>query len=304
METGAQAQTITQTLNLREGWNAVHLRVETSTDLATLFAGTPVEVVTSFYPGKHKVASLQDLTAEPSKSPEWRTWQAAGRAGAFLNNLHSLESGRAYLIKATSAATLSISGTVVLDRLEWQSQSFNLTGLPADPASPATFAGFFAASPAHQPLRVFKLNTGKWQQVVGSATIEPGTAYWIWCGEGSEYQGPLDLRAPLDPTLSDDSDAVTIGLVSSSGLPLSVQVTASGSLPLTGMTRLRIPDAVPSALSSTPVPFSASTIESAQYRIARASGAAQTAGASSILEFRAAGVRLSVPIRAAALTTP
>ena len=301
---GAQAQTSTQTLHLREGWNAVHLRVAPSADIAGIFAGTPVEVVTSWYPGKQKVSSLQDLSAEPWKSPEWRTWQASGRPGAFLNNLHALESGRAYLIKARRAAEVPVTGAVALDRLQWQSQSFNLTGLPADPESPATLAGFFAGSPAHQPLRVFKLNAGKWQSVSGTATIEPDAAYWIWCGEGSEFQGPLDLRLPENPVLADAASSFTVGLLSASATPLPVRVTATGSLPLTGITRERLAGAAPAVLATAPLTFSANPVEPGQYRIAWAVGAAPATGAASVLEFRSAGVRLSVPVRSAAVTAP
>jgi hypothetical protein len=301
----ASAQTSTQTLHLLAGWNAVHLRVAPTTDIAGVFAGTPVEVVSSWYPEKQKVAALQDLSAEPWKSAEWRTWQAGGKAGAFLNNLHALESGRAYLVKASSAVNVMVTGTVALERLRWHSQSFNLTGLPADPAAPATLAGFFAASPAHQPLRVFKLNAGRWQAVPGTAAIEPDTAYWVWCGEGSEYQGPLDVRAAQNPTLNSAEDAVTIGLLSTSATALPVRVTASGTLPLTGVTRERLTDAPPAAITASPLTFSANPGEPGQYRLSWASGATPAAGATSLLEFRAAGVRLTMPVRfAPAVSAP
>jgi hypothetical protein len=301
----ARAQTTTQTLHLKEGWNAVHLRVAPVTDIAGVFAGTPVEVVSSWYPEKQKVVALQDLAAEPWKSAEWRTWQASGRAGAFLNNLHALENGRSYLIKASVAADVSISGTVGLNRLRWQSQSFNLTGLPADPAAPATLAGFFAASPAHQPLRVFKLNAGKWQSVPSSAAIDPEEAYWVWCGEGSEYQGPLDVRASENPTLNSSEDTLTVGLLSTTGATLPVRVTASGTLQLIGITRERLAGAVPAAINSTPITFSANPGEPGQYRLSWAAGTAPAAGAASLLEFRAAGVRLTMPVRfAPAVSAP
>ncbi len=138
----APAQTSSQTLQLQEGWNAVHLRVTPqASSVAAVFAGTPVEVVSSWYPEKQQVASLQDPAAEPWKSAEWRTWLADGRAGAFLNNLHALESGRSYLIKASTAATITVAGTLTLDRLAWHAQSFNLTGLPADPETPINDRG-------------------------------------------------------------------------------------------------------------------------------------------------------------------
>jgi hypothetical protein len=296
---GAQAQTTTQTLALNAGWNAVHLRVTPqASSVATLFAGTPVEVVSSWYPEKQKVASLQDPTAEPWKSAEWRTWQADGRAGAFLNNLHALESGRSYLIKAAAATTISVSGTVTLDRLTWHAQSFNLVGLPADPAAPATLGAFFAASPAHLPLRAFKLTTGRWQAVPATAAIDPSAAYWIWCGEGSEFQGPLDVRVSGNLGLSraETNSSTTVSLLSTSASPLTVTVTASGNFALTGITRERLAGISPALVSAVPLSFSASAGEPSQYRFAPAVGSPPVNGATSVLEFRAAGVRLSVPV--------
>ncbi len=295
----APAQTSSQTLQLQEGWNAVHLRVTPqASSVAAVFAGTPVEVVSSWYPEKQQVASLQDPAAEPWKSAEWRTWLADGRAGAFLNNLHALESGRSYLIKASTAATITVAGTLTLDRLAWHAQSFNLTGLPADPEAPSTIGAFFASSPAHLPLRAFKLNAGKWQSAPATAVIDPSVAYWIWCGEESEFQGPLDVRVRGNLSLSRSgaNSSTTVSLLSTSASPLPVVVTASGNLALTGMTRERLAGISPALVSTVPLGFSASAVEPSQYRFALPAGSEPAAGATAVLIFRAAGVRLSVPV--------
>ena len=294
----ANAQDAEQTLNLIEGWNAVHLRVTPDGTMASVFDGAPVELVTTWYPEKLKVSSLQDPAAEPWKNSEWRTWQVSGLPGAFLNNLHAMESGRAYLIKARAAATIRLRGTPSADRLQWEAQSFNFTGLPADPASPATFAGFFAGSAAHQPLRAFKMVAGNWQPVSANSTINPSEAYWIWCGEGSEFQGPLDVRVRENPILNSSSESFPIKLVSNSGSPMAVQVTATGSLPLAGISRQRSANATPVTLGSNPAVFSATAGEAQDYRISWAAAATPAVpGSSSVLQFRAAGVRLTVPVR-------
>lgn len=293
----ADAQVSSQIVQLSAGWNSVHLQVVPDGTVGETFGGTPVDLVTTFYPEKQQVAALQDPAAEVWKNPEWRTWQPVGRPGDFLNNLHALEGGRAYLIRSTAAATLTVSGTLATGRLRWQAQSFNFTGLPADPESPATFAGFFANSPAHQPLRAYRLLTGKWHPVAPTAAITPGAAYWIWCGEGSEYQGPLDVRVTENPQLNTAEDSVTIGLLSTTGIALPVRITARGTLPLTAVTRERLTAATPAGLSSEPHTFSANPVDPGWYRIAWAAGAAPSAGAASLLEFRAAGVCLTVPVR-------
>ena len=87
-------------------------------------------------------------------------------------------------------------------------------------------------------------------------------------------------------------------------VPPRVRVTATGALPLEGVTRERIAGAAPAAISATPLTFTAEPVVSGQYRIAWAAGAVPAAGAASILEFRAAGVRLAVPVRSAADAAP
>lgn len=302
----ARAQYSTQTVVLQAGWNAVHLRIAPVGELSAIFAGTPVETVSAWYPEKQKVASLQDPGAEPWKSTEWRTWQGAGKPGAFLNNLHALESGKGYLIKARAAATVTLSGTVVRDRLRWQAQSLNLTGLPADPEAPATLAGFFANSPAHLPLRVFRLNAGRWQAVPGPTRIDPQAAYWIWCGEGSEYQGPLDVRIGGTLTLGGVEESFTLGLMGAAGTALPVRVTARGTLPLTGLARERLTPPAGMRLGSTEITFTAGAGEARDYRIAWTAGATPATGSATVLELRAAGVRLAVPVNSgpAAATAP
>jgi hypothetical protein len=287
----ALAQTDSQTIQLQAGWNAVPLRVAPETEMGQIFAGTPVEMVTTWYPEKQKVASLQDLAAEPWKGTEWRTWQRSGRAGAFLNNLHALESGRSYLIKSASAATVTLSGKIEPTRLAWQPQSFNLTGLPADPAAPATLAAFFADSAAHRPLKAFRLVAGKWQAVPAASAIDPTIAYWIWCGEGSEFQGPLDVRVKGRAALNDGGATLSMDVLSPSAATLNVQITAQGTLPLSADLRQEAP-----VLLSSGGSFAIGGGSNAQCRLSWAAGAAPTAGAQSLVTLRAAGVRLTVPV--------
>lgn len=281
------AQAASQTLRLAVGWNAVHLDVVPTGSVGEIMGGVPVDLVTTFYPEKQRVTALHDPAAEVWKNAEWRTWQAEGGPGAFLNNLHALEGGRAYLIRATAAATLTLTGAPATGRLRWQAQAFNFTGLPADPDSPATFAGFFAHSPAHLPLRAYRLVTGKWQPVTPTEPIKRGAAYWIWCDEGSEFQGPLDLR-PDGPGVIAEGGSFAVKLLGVSGLPLPVRVSATGSLAL-GITP---PDGFRSAALPAEVPAGAG--EPLSYRFTTLG--VPVSGESAVVDFRAAGVRISLPV--------
>jgi hypothetical protein len=286
-----QAQSLTQTVTLQQGWNSVWLEVEPAqADPDLLFAGLPVEMVTTFIPVSAKYTSLRDPAADTWKDAEWRTWQPETAAGGFLNNLHQLTAGQAYLIKATTGTTLTISGQAALNRLNWRPQTFNLVGLPVDPASPITLGAFFANSPAHTPLRAFRLLNGRWVQASSAEPAVAGRAYWVWCGTGSDHQGPVSLRGgsiTLNP--ADGMGSVEFRLAGASALTISL--TATGSLPLArlgGGTRT----ALTSAQSLTAVAG-----EWTPFRIGHASlTSIPTAPAASLLEIRTSGVLWRVPV--------
>lgn len=282
-----QAQTSSQTFILQPGWNSVWLETEPDNpDPAVLFAGQPVEMVTTFLPLAAKYTSLRDPNSDTWKDAEWRTWQPETASGAFLNNLHRLTAGQGYLIKATAAATVTISGKARLHRLEWRPQSFNLVGLPVDPVSPATLGAFFANSPAHAPLRAFRLLNGKWVQASSAEPVQAGRAYWIWCGTGSDHQGTVSLRASsggLTLNAADSQGSVEFRPAGSAAI--TVTLSASGSVPLTrlGGATITAPfSVVASASEWTPVRFG---LESAP-----------SANAASLLEIRAAGLLWRVPV--------
>lgn len=286
-----QAQSLTQTVTLQQGWNSVWLEVEPSqADPDLLFAGLPVEMVTTFIPVSAKYTSLRDPAADTWKDAEWRTWQPDTAAGSFLNNLHQLTAGQGYLIKATTGTTLTIPGTARLNRFEWRPQSFNLVGLPVDPASPITLGAFFANSPAHTPLRAFRLLNGKWVQASSAEPTVAGRAYWVWCGTGSDHQGPVSLRGgSISLNAADGMGSVEFRPAGNAALTISL--TATGSLPLArlgGGTRT----ALTSAQSLTAVAG-----EWTPFRIGHASlTSIPAAPAASLLEIRTSGVLWRVPV--------
>lgn len=286
-----QAQSLTQTVTLQQGWNSVWLEVEPSqADPDLLFAALPVEMVTTFIPVSAKYTSLRDPASDTWKDAEWRTWQPETAAGSFLNNLHQLTAGQGYLIKATTGTTLTIPGTVRLNRFDWRPQSFNLVGLPVDPASPITLGAFFANSPAHTPLRAFRLLNGKWMQASSAEPAVAGRAYWVWCGTGSDHQGPVSLRGgSISLNAADSMGSVEFRPAGASALTISL--TATGSLPLA-----RLAGGTRTALSSAQS-LTAVAGEWTPFRIGHASlTSIPTAPAASLLEIRTSGVLWRVPV--------
>lgn len=233
----ACAISASQTISLQEGWNAVFLEVQPA-DVAPekVFAGQPVEMCAAWLPTAARVESLTDPGALPTKAAEWHVWQPEASPSAFLNNLRGLKARQALLIKAGAAATFTVSGEPVFERRTWVAPSFNLTGFDVDPAAPPTFARFFDGSRAHAGMRIFKLVAGKWQAVAGSETIQRGKAYWVWCNEGSDFQGPVDVSVPLAGegalSLANDGGAARLELSSNGTVPVTLNLSAAGTLPL------------------------------------------------------------------------
>lgn len=291
-----QAQSLTQTLTLQPGWNSVWLEVEPSQpDPDVLFAGQPVEMVTTFIPLAAKYTSLRDPASDTWKDAEWRTWQPETASGAFLNNLHQLTPGQGYLIKATAAVTVTIAGKAMLNRFDWRPQSFNLVGLPVDPESPITLGAFFANSPAHTPLRAFRLLSGKWVQASAAEPAVAGRAYWVWCGTGSDHQGPVSLRTSSNIVLNAADSQGSVEFRPVGAAALTVSITATGSVPLA-----RLGGATRTAITSTQS-LTAVAGEWTPFRIGHASlSSIPAASAASLLEIRCSGVLWRVPVT----TTP
>lgn len=286
-----QAQSLTQTVTLQQGWNSVWLETQPDEpNPAMLFAGQPVEMVTTFLPVSAKYTSLRDPAADTWKDAEWRTWQPETASGAFLNNLHQLTAGQGYLIKATSAASIIIPGKAALNRFNWRPQSFNLVGLPVDPSAPITLGAFFANSPAHTPLRAFRLLNGKWVQASSAEPAVAGRAYWVWCGTGSDHQGPVSLRGGSIALNAADSMG-SVEFRPAGNAALTISLTATGSLPLAYLS-----SGTRTALSSAQS-LTAPAGEWTPFRIGHASlTSIPSAPAASLLEIRTSGVLWRVPV--------
>ena len=223
----------TQSIALQAGWNAVFIEVEPAdTAPAVVFAGAPVEIVSTYYADRSPVEFLRDPAEQAWTDAGWSTWYAPSRQDAFLSKLHAIQANRPYLIKATAAYTLNLLGEVKFSSLEWQPNSLNLVGFHVDPAAPPTFATFFAGSEAHTGQSMYKLVSGHWKPVtnLSGEPVRAGQAYWVGCAKGSIYQGPLTVTIPYGDKLDFGAQASvqTIQLVNTGTVPLAITVTDSG----------------------------------------------------------------------------
>ena len=197
--TSAVRGAITQTLALNPGWNAVYFEVDPAEPApARVFDGLPVDAVATHDAVPVGGQFVKDPGANLALAQGWAVWYAPSRPDAFLSNLYEMQGAKAYLIHATTNATLVLAGDVPPALTTWKPDAFNFVGFPLQSPGAPTFAQFFAGSPAHNPGRIYRLAEGKWRQVMNPAaeSMRAGEAFWIYCKGASDYTGPVQVSPP------------------------------------------------------------------------------------------------------------
>ena len=229
----------TQTVTLQKGWNAVFLQVyPTNSDPAQVFAQLPVSIVATYFAKHTAVQFISDPAKTSWKKEGWGVWYAPQRADAFLSTLYAILGNRAYLVYAERDYVWNITGQVLFEPVQWQSDSFNLVGFTLDTASPPTFQKFYSGSPAHQPLTIFRLLNSRWTQVFDTVTtpMKDGEACWVYCAGGSDYQGPLGIKTLLANCLEfgDSTSTLDLTMRNDGTVPMDISLFAPSNpaLPL------------------------------------------------------------------------
>ncbi len=250
--TSASAQWTTQTLSLNAGWNVVFLEVEPyPAQCDSIFGDIPVASVWTYDQRFSSVEFIQDLSELTSELPQWRRYFPPGDSRAFTTNLFILEAGRAYLIEATQATVWNVVGKPRMTRQQWKPGEYNFAGFWVDPGNPPTFSDWFSGSTSHQPLDIWGLDTaGVWRKVTNTTTsrMSRGRAYWVFCSEQSDFQGPVEIRLSQGTsleygltiveqtlefkTVASSTRTLTINRVTSEAAPDSSVPSLCGAVPL------------------------------------------------------------------------
>ena len=166
--TTAQAATVTQTIELEPGWNAIYLEVEPEINaIEQVFAGIPVASVWRWIPDDRPVSFIQDPDEELMTIDGWYGYFPAERPESVLTNLYNINANQAYLVKlqGSSSRTLRVTGQPALRPMTWRTDDFQLTGFPVEPGNGPTFASWFAGSEAHQGQSIYRLENGQWSEI-------------------------------------------------------------------------------------------------------------------------------------------
>lgn len=239
---GVRAEsTRTQTLSLQAGWNAIFVEVQPSNSApAAVFSGGVVQTVAWFRKGGLDAQYIRNPGDAPWRAEGWSVWHAAGQPEAVLTDLFNVQAGQAYLVRATAATTVRITGEARFHRLEWQPNNCTFTGLPVAATDGPSFKQFFAGSPAHQRHRIYRLESGSWKLVRDPAATKAraGEAYWIQTDGASSYQGPLKVNLPLTGELDFNrtADAFPLRIENATPTPrANVTLTLSGGTGALGL---------------------------------------------------------------------
>jgi hypothetical protein len=256
--TSSHAQSLTQDMELRPGWNAIWLEVEApDRSPASVFAGLPVQSVWTWSDRVSATDFIQNPGDAGWNRAQWLSYFPEGSPEAVLSNLRAVLPQRAYLVKlgGDQPVRWSIRGRPILRTPKWAADAYNLRGFPVDSEAPPTFKSFFRPSAAHYAPAtglesIFTLGPdGQWSQVSPEATLQRGIAYWVYTRGPSDYIAPFHLELNTGDVVDFDATQGRVNLTLhnrhalSKGIRIEHQVTNGTHLVL-------IPSPISSATNS------------------------------------------------------
>ncbi len=240
----AEAQLVSEEIQLQSGWNAVWFNVapqpsEIVDFLATQPPPLDCQAVWTFEPTPG--AALDPAVGGPGR------WLVYDRdTPPALRTLRTLQGHRAYFIKVNVGGTLQLSGEPVIRPFSFSGRISNLFGAMSDPlGGPLTFEEFFAHPSAAgkivsggAPLKhdIFSMSGGQLVRRTITDPIALNAAYWIKVGQDFSYAGPLDVTSSANGASFGSSTAIqTLSIdVPSSPAGRTVSVQARPCVELDG----------------------------------------------------------------------
>lgn len=203
----AQAQWLTQSIDLKAGWNAVFLHVDAShTTLDTLIGSdinNPIQEIWRWNPPAS--AQFTDSPQNPNAGSEWSSWLRSQPGG----NTQRAVGDTAYLVRISANVptyTWTVKGRPVAPRNDWTLSGLNFVGFPTTPSAPPKFDAFLAAAPELQSItpEIYSYPGGELgtnnpallpKYLFRLTPVKRGQAYWIRSGDVfNHYFGPFSVR--------------------------------------------------------------------------------------------------------------
>lgn len=202
----ARAQWITQTLELKAGWNAVFLHVDASHATLDQLVGagapvlTPVEQVWRWTPNPAAAQFVQSPQQPVDSGSQWAAWK---RSDGGASTLQRLSGNIACLVYSTADFTWELKGQPVLPAYEWSTSGLNFFGFPTVPTAPPNFEDYLLPVPALLTGEIYRYVGGEFGPgnpgrlfALRSTSVRRGEAYWLRADEiYNRYYGPFEVTA-------------------------------------------------------------------------------------------------------------
>ena len=204
----AKAQYRTESWELKPGWTAIYLNVDTGSDsLDLLMAGNP-DITDVWQWRPNGLDPSLNSTAQGTGADEWKVW----RRGDTANSTFAIMSpNSAYLVKMKATAspqTLSLKGKVVTPRVQWRTDGSNLVGFPIKTGTTPQLNRYLGGA------GIIDNNTEAYRYVGGELSetnpgllparlinAKRGEAFWIRSDKYSDFYGPVQVEVALDSGL-------------------------------------------------------------------------------------------------------
>lgn len=204
----ANAQYRTESWDLKPGWTAIYLNVDTgSVPLDILMAGNP-DITDVWQWRPNGLDPSLNSTTQGTGADEWKVW----RRGDPANSTFAMMSpNSAYLIKTKSSSLLqklSLKGKVVAPRVQWRTDGSNLVGFPIRTDTTPQLNRYLGGA------GIIDNNTEAYRYVGGELSetnpgllparlinARRGEAFWIRSDKYSDFYGPVQVEVALDSGL-------------------------------------------------------------------------------------------------------
>jgi hypothetical protein len=233
------------------GWNAIFLDVEPYPSACRdLFEGQPLLSVWSRRDGGSTIKEIGTIPELLNQQEDlWRVYYPEESPHSAINNLSHLEVGRAFLIQASQAFTLTVKGRPLFVDRDWREGSLNLAGFYAD-SSNAAFEDFLWPESGSGIRTAYALlPTGGWMGIDDfSSPVEPGKAYLVQ-GQFRRGAGAVEAEVGAGYTLEypRGTNTQTLRLTCRDGQSRTVRMDLENSA--------SIPTGAPSLGQEPPVPI-------------------------------------------------
>ncbi len=239
----AQAQWMTQTVVVTNGWTAAYLFVDASSQnilpTTQYLPISPDNPIDQIWLWKTPASDAQYITSPESPlsgGGQWLTWSRTNSQ----NTLSTLIPNAAYLIHSTGLTNYNwnIKGQPVPPSYTWDMTGLNFIGFSTVPVNPPNFQNFFAQDPAIANIvQIFRYVGGEFStnpanpaQLFSQFTtpVTRGQAFWISATNAyNAYYGPFNVNLPTSGGLNYGTSGgqFTLHLQNMTASPLTVYLS-------------------------------------------------------------------------------